>query len=147
MENKKSLKVTTGVFIFFLTMTAINKVDSLYIPLKQSIAYQKIPEIWIYSTELLAFVILGITILRIISHINKQKFFIQQNFRLFYTAAIALFLPPVVHFLGKIFDKAHNWEAFKMDETLWFTASLFLLIIAEIFRYGTKLKEEQDLTI
>lgn len=147
MNNQKSLKVTTGVFLFFLAATAIDNIDHIYIPLKQSIAADNIPAITIYATELIVFFTMGFSMNRLTKNIYKQKFFIKQNYLLFFAMGLALFLPPAVHVVGDIFDKVHDWQAIKVNDALWFAGSLFLIILAEIFRYGHKLKEEQDLTI
>jgi hypothetical protein len=38
MDSPKSLKVITGIFLLFLGVLAFNTIDSIYIPLKKSIA-------------------------------------------------------------------------------------------------------------
>lgn len=147
MESKSSLKYTATTFFLFLFICAFDNVDKIYIPLKHSIADQKIPEIWIYSTELLTFLIFGISLIKVMNNVTKQKFFIKQNVHCFQIMAVALMLPAIVKTLGDIFDTAHDWHSFPMDLALWFAASLFLSLMGNIFRYGLKLKEEQDLTI
>lgn len=147
MESKSLLKYTTTTFFLFLFICAFDNVDKIYIPLKHSIVDKKIPEIWIYSTELLTFLIFGILLIKLVNNVNKQKFFIKQNVRCFQIMAVALMLPAIVKTLGDILDTAHDWHFFPMDIALWFAASLFLSLMGNIFRYGLKLKEEQDLTI
>ena len=44
-------------------------------------------------------------------------------------------------------DTAHDWKIIPMDVPVWSAMGTFLLIIAEIFRYGIRMKEEQDLTV
>lgn len=147
MESPKSLKITTGTFIFFLTVCAVDHVDSLYIPLKQSIYYQHIPETCIYAAELLAFIILGVSLVKVVRHISRQQFFVKQNVNCFKVMGMALVLPPLVKTLGSIVGVTDDWRAVHMNIEIWIAAALFMLIIANIFGYGKKLKEEQDLTI
>lgn len=147
MNSQKSLKLTTGVFLFFLAVIAFNTIDSIYIPLKKSIAAENISAIALYGTELVVFFTIGFSINRLTKNINKQKFFIKQNHYLFFIMGIALFLPPFVHMLCNLFDQAHTSDSITVNDPVWFASSLFMFILAEIFRYGYKLKEEQDLTI
>lgn len=147
MDSKISLKISTGAFFLFLFICAFNHVDFIYSPLKWSIVNENIPAIWIYSAELITFFIFGFSLARLINNIYKQKFFTKQNVNYFRIMAISLVLPALVKTLGDIFDAAHDWEAFPMDIALWFAAALFLALMSNIFQYGLKLKEEQDLTI
>lgn len=146
MNSAKSLKTTTGIFLFFLFVNAFNNIDELYIPLKQSISTQKVPEIWIYCSELVAFIIFGIALIKAVRNIGNQKFFIKQNVNCFRVMAVSLLLPSVVQLLGNIFDNAHDWHRL-VNNALWIAAAVFMAIIANIFHYGMKLKEEQELTI
>lgn len=145
MNSPKSLKIITGIFLFFLVVIAFNTIDSIYIPLKKSIATENISAITFYGTELLVFFTIGFSINKLTKNINKQKFFIKQNHQLFSIMGIALFLPPLVHVLSGLFDQMQN--SITVNDPVWFAGSLFMFILAEIFRYGYKLKEEQDLTI
>ena len=145
MDSPKSLKVITGIFLLFLGVLAFNTIDSIYIPLKKSIAAEHISAIVFYGTEFLGFFTIGFSINKLIKNINKQNFFIRQNYQLFSIMGIALFLPPLVYMLGNLFDQTHN--SITINDATWFAGSLFMFILAEIFRYGYKLKEEQDLTI
>ena len=147
MESPKSLKVTTGIFIFFLTVSGLDHVDKIYIPLKQSIAGQHIPEACIYSAELIAFILFGLSLIKVVSNIGKQKFFIKQNVNCFRFMGLSMMLPPVAKTLGRIFDNTHDWAAYPMYIELWFAVAIFMAIMSNIFEYGMKLKEEQDLTI
>lgn len=147
MESSKSLKATTGIFILFLTVSAMDHVDKIYIPLKQSIAYQRIPEICIYFTEFITFALFGIFLIKVVDNIGKQKFFIKQNINYFRLMAFSMVLPPVAKTLGRIFDNAHDWASFPMPIELWLAAALFMAIMSNIFEYGLKLKDEQDLTV
>ena len=51
MDSPKSLKVITGIFLLFLGVLAFNTIDSIYIPLKKSIAAEHISAIVFYGTE------------------------------------------------------------------------------------------------
>lgn len=146
MERKASLKTTTGIFIFFLIVNAFNNVDKLYIPFKTGIANQEVAETWIYGTELIAFLLFGAALIKVVNNINHQLFFIRQNINCFKIMALSLILPPIVQTLGDIFDATHNWLGL-VDIPLWIAAALFMSILYNIFLYGLKLKEEQDLTI
>ena len=141
MDSPKSLKVITGIFLLFLGVLAFNTIDSIYIPLKKSIAAEHISAIVFYGTEFLVFFTIGFSINKLIKNINKQNFFIRQNYQLFSIMGIALFLPPLVYMLGNLFDQTHN--SITINDAAWFAGSLFMFILAEIFRYGYKLKEEQ----
>ena len=96
MDSPKSLKVITGIFLLFLGVLAFNTIDSIYIPLKKSIAAEHISAIVFYGTEFLVFFTIGFSINKLIKNINKQNFFIRQNYQLFSIMGIALFLPPLV---------------------------------------------------
>lgn len=147
MNCSKSLRTITGIFLFFLVVIAFNTIDSIYIPLKQSIVAENIPAIALYGTELVVFFTIGFSIHRLTKNINKQKFFIKENHYLFFIMGIALFLPSFVHVLCNLFDQAHTSDSITVNDPVWFASALFMFILAEIFRYGYKLKEEQDLTI
>lgn len=147
MDSKISLKISTGAFLIFLFISAFNHVDFIYNPLKWSIVNENIPAIWIYSAEFITFFIFGFSLTKLVNSIHKQKFFTKQNVNYLRIMAVSLILPSLVKTLGDIFDAAHDWEAFPMDIALWFAAALFLALMSNIFQYGLKLKEEQDLTI
>lgn len=146
MERKASLKTTTGIFIFFLLVNAFNKVDKLYIPFKTGIAKQEVAETWIYGTELIAFILFGAALIKAVNNISHRNFFIKQNINCFKIMALSLMLPPIVQTLGDMFDATHNWRGL-VDIPLWIAAAIFMSILCNIFLYGLKLKEEQDLTI
>lgn len=147
MESKKSLNIMIAVFMFFLGLSTIRIIELVYIPLKSSIAEQNIPAIWIYATEFVGIFIIGYAVTKITDNVKRQNFFIKQNHRLFHLMGITVFAPAFIHEIGSLVDSSNNWKAFEMNTPLWFAAGIFLFIIAEIFRYGTKLKEEQDLTV
>lgn len=144
MDSPKSLKVITGIFLLFLGVLAFNTIDSIYIPLKKYCRRTHIRHSLLWHRVLVFFTI-GFSINKLIKNINKQNFFIRQNYQLFSIMGIALFLPPLVYMLGNLFDQTHN--SITINDAAWFAGSLFMFILAEIFRYGYKLKEEQDLTI
>lgn len=147
MESPKSLKLTTGVLIFFLVISAVNHVDNLYIPLKQSIVGQRIPELTIYASELVTFLLFGTALVKVVKNIGKQLFFTKANINCFRLMSLSMMLPPVVKTAGRLFDSAHDWAAYPMAIELWGTAALFMALMSHIFEYGLKLKEEQDLTV
>ena len=92
-------------------------------------------------------VIIAYGVCKVIGNINKQKFFVKINYKLFYYMGVALFFLPLLHELGKAFDTAHDWESISMEIPVWSAIGAFLFIIAEIFRYGIRMKEDQDLTV
>lgn len=148
MNRSKSLRTITGVFLLFLAVIAFNTIDSIYIPLKQSIVAENIPAITLYGTELVVFFTIGFSINRLTKNINKQKFFTKENHYLFFIMGIALFLPPFINVLYNLFGQMHSSDpTITVNDPMWFASSLFMFILAEIFRYGYKLKEEQELTI
>lgn len=145
-KKETSLKSITGIFLFYLIIIAIDKVDLLYIPLKQSISAQSIPGIAMYSSQLIAMIAFGIALIKAVDNIRKQNFFVKENVKYFTVMAIALMFPPLTKTIGEIIDWSQNWKGY-IDVPLWIGGALFILIIREIFRYGMKLKEEQDLTV
>lgn len=141
-----SLKGTTGMFFFYLFVIAFDNIDLLYTPLKQSSSTQSIPGISVYSAVLIAIIIFGVALIKTVRNIGKQNFFVKENIKYFTIMGAALMLPPLTKTVGDIIDWEHNWKGY-IDISLWIAAALFILIIREIFRYGMKLKEEQDLTV
>lgn len=145
-KKETSLKTTTGMFFFYLIVIAVDRVDLLYIPLKQSISVQSVPGIAIYSAELIAIIAFGIALVKAVQNIRKQNFFVKENVKYFTIMGVVLILPPLTKTIGDIIDWSHDWKGY-IDISLWLGGALFMLIIREIFRYGMKLKEEQDLTV
>ena len=93
--------------------------------------------------ELLSLIVLGTCVIKIVININKKSFFIKQNYTCFFIMGISLYLPvlayAIIGFMGQ--------ECPEIDHALYLCGGTFLFILAEIFRYGYHLKEEQELTI
>lgn len=143
MKTTKSISFITGFFTYFLLATAWNHIDSPYIPLKQNIADGNFSSAIMLGIELLSLIVLGICVIKIVININKKRFFIKQNHTCFFIMGISLYLPvlayAIIGFMGQ--------ECPEIDHALYLCGGTFLFILAEIFRYGYHLKEEQDLTI
>lgn len=146
-SENTSLRVITGVFIFFLFLIGISKFDEAYIQLKHSVVGEHIHAVLFYSLELAVLLFVAYGVCKVVDNINKQKFFVKINYKLFYYMGVALFFLTLLHELGKAFDTAHDWESIPMEVPVWCAIGAFLLIIAEIFRYGIRMKEDQDLTV
>lgn len=142
-----NLGAITGVFLFFLTLIGINTFNEAYIQLKHSVVDEHIHAVLFYSLELAVLLFVGYGVCKVISNINKRKFFVKINYMLFYYMGVALFFLPVLHELGDALDTVHDWKIIPMEVPVWSAMGTFLLIIAEIFRYGIRMKEEQDLTV
>ena len=145
--NNTSLKTITGVFLFFLFLIGFSQFNVAYIQLKHSVIEEHIHAVLFYSLELVVLIFIAYGVCKVIGNVNKQKFFVRSNHKLFYYMGISLLFLSILHELGDILDKKHDWEAIPMDVPVWCAIGMFLLIIAEIFRYGTRMKEEQDLTV
>jgi hypothetical protein len=137
----------TEVFFFFLFVIVCANIEDLYEPFLNFSKEGNIPFATMYGLELLAFVGVVVGIGRFVYNARKQRFFTKENYLLFYGMGIALFAPGIVHFIGQILGEKEAWKAFQIALHYWFGAGSFLFILAEIFRYGYRLKEEQELTI
>lgn len=146
-SKNTSLGVITGVFIFFLVLLGTNTFNEAYIQLKHSVVDEHIHAVLFYSLELIVLLFIAYGVCKVISNINEQKFFVKINYMLFYYMGVALLFLPLFHGLGDALDTAHDWKIIPMDVPVWSAMGTFLLIIAEIFRYGIRMKEEQDLTV
>ena len=107
-SKNTSLGVITGVFIFFLFLIGFKKFDEAYIQLKQSVVSEHIHAVLFYSLELVVLIFIAYGVCKVIGNINKQKFFVKINYKLFYYMGVALFFLPLLHELGKAFDTAHK---------------------------------------
>lgn len=144
MKTTKSISTLTGLFTAFLAFSAINHIDSIYIPLKQNIAEGNYSSVIILGIELLAFIAIGCSVIKLIKNINKKKFFDKQNHICFYIMGGSLYLPVIAFaIICRILGK----EGIEIDHGIYLCGGTFLFILAEIFRYGYHLKEEQELTI
>ncbi|MBO5252085.1 MAG: DUF2975 domain-containing protein [Bacteroidaceae bacterium] len=72
------------------------------------------------------------------------RFFSKRNFICFYVMGCAFYVPIIDYAIIGRFICQINIE---IDYALYIAAGTFMFILAEIFRYGYRLKEEQDLTI
>lgn len=144
MKTIKSISTLTGFFTAFLAISAINHVDSIYIPLKQNIAEGDYSSVIMLGIELLAFIATGCSVIRLIMNIEKKKFFDKQNYICFYIMGGALYLPVIAF---AIICRILGQEGIEIDHALYLCGGTFMFLLAEIFRYGYHLKEEQDLTI
>jgi hypothetical protein len=147
MKKLTSLNHMTEVFFFFLFVIVCANIEDLYEPFLNFSKEGNIPFATMYGLELLAFVGVVVGIGRFVYNARKQRFFTKENYLLFYGMGIALFAPGIVHFIGQILGEKEAWKAFQIALHYWFGAGSFLFILAEIFRYGYRLKEEQELTI
>ena len=147
MKKLTSLNHMTEVFFFFLFVIVCANIEALYDPFLNFSKEGNIPFATMYGLELLAFVGVVVGIGRFVYNARKQRFFTKENYLLFYGMGIALFAPGIVHFIGQILGEKEAWKAFQIALHYWFGAGSFLFILAEIFRYGYRLKEEQELTI
>lgn len=143
MKTTKSISFITGFFTYFLLRTAMNHIDSLYIPLKQNIADGNFSSAIMLGIELLSLIAIGTCVINIVINIKNKCFFIKQNYISFYIMGISLYLPVLAYaifgFMGQ--------ECQEIDHALYLCGGTFLCILAETFRYGYQLKEEQELTI
>ena len=147
MKKLTSLNHMTEIFFFFLFVIVCANIEDLYEPFLNFSKEGNIPFATMYGLELLAFVGVVAGIGRFVYNARKQRFFTKENYLLFYVMGIALFAPGIVHFIGQILGEKEAWKAFQIALHYWFGAGSFLFILAEIFRYGYRLKEEQDLVI
>ena len=147
MKKTSSLNHMTEVFFFFLFVIVCANIEDLYEPFLNFSKEGNIPFATMYGLELLAFVGVVVGIGRFVYNARKQRFFTKENYLLFYGMGIALFAPGIVHFIGQILGEKEAWKAFQIALHYWFGAGSFIFILAEIFRYGYRLKEEQELTI
>lgn len=147
MKKFASLNHTTEVFFFFLFVIVCGNIEEFYEPFLKAINERHLPFATMYGLELFAFIGIVISIGRFVYNVRKRCFFTKENYWLFYAMGIVLFIPGFVHFIGQIFGDKETWKAFHISLHYWFGAGSFLLIMAEIFRYGYRLKEEQELTI
>ena len=147
MKKPTSLNHITEVFFFFLFVIVCSNIEDLYEPFLSFMREGNIPFTTMYGLELLAFIVMIAGIGRFVYNVRKLRFFTKENYLLFYSMGIALFAPGIVHFIGQILGEKEAWKAFQIALHYWFAAGSFMFILAEIFRYGYRLKEEQDLTI
>ena len=144
MKSTTSLSFTAGFFVYFLFVSYYNHAKDIYTPLKQSIIDGNIPMAIMFGSELLSILAIATSIVLIIKNICKGVFFTKCNFVCFYTMGCAFYLPILSYaIIGRLLCQID----IELDYALYLAAGTFMFLLAEIFRYGYRLKEEQDLTI
>ena len=144
MKSTTSLSFTAGFFVYFLFVSYYNHAEDIYTPLKQSIIDGNISMATMFGLELLAVLTIATSIILIVRNIIKGRFFTKRNFICFQIMGFAFYLPVIDYaIIGRFICQVD----IPMDFALYLAAGSFMLLLAEIFRYGYRLKEEQDLTI
>ena len=144
MKSTTSISFTAGFFMYFLFVSYYNHAEDIYTPLKQSIIEGNISMALMFGLDLLAILTIATSIFLVIKNISNGRFFTKRNFTCFYIMGIAFYIP--------IFDYAIIGRMIcgidvSMDYALHLAAGTFMFILAQIFHYGYRLKEEQELTI
>jgi hypothetical protein len=97
-----------------------------------------------FGLELLSILTIATSIILIIKNICKGVFFTKRNFICFHIMGCAFYLPILSYaIIGRLLCQID----IELDYALYLAAGTFMFLLAEIFRYGYRLKEEQDLTI
>ena len=144
MKSTTSISFTAGFFMYFLFVSYYNHAEDIYTPLKQSIIEGNISMAAMFGLELLAILTIAISIILVIRNISKRRFFTKNNFTCFYIMGIAFYFPVFDYaIIGRFICQVDV----NIDFALYLAAGSFMLLLAEIFRYGYRLKEEQELTI
>ena len=144
MKKNTSISFITGFFLYFLFVSYYNHASDIYVPLKQSIADGNIATAIMFGLEILAILTIATSIILLVKNISNGRFFTKRNFVCFYVMGFAFYIP--------IFDYAIIGRMIcgidiQMDYALYLAAGTFMFILAQIFHYGYRLKEEQELTI
>ena len=144
MKSTTSISFTAGFFMYFLFVSYYNHAEDIYTPLKQSIIEGNISMAAMFGLELLAILTIAISIILVIRNISKRRFFTKSNFTCFDIMGIAFYFPVFDYaIIGRFICQVDV----NIDFALYLAAGSFMLLLAEIFRYGYRLKEEQELTI
>lgn len=144
MKKNKSIGFITGFFVYFLAVSYYNHAGNIYTPLKESIADGNISMILMLGLDLLAILTIAISIVLVIRDILNERFFTKRNYICFNIMGIAFYLPIFDYaIIGRFICKMD----IQIDFAIYIAAGSFMFLLAEIFRYGYHLKEEQDLTI
>ena len=144
MKSTKSISFLAGFFMYFLFISYYNHAEDIYTPLKQNIAEGNISMAVMFGLELLAILTIATSIILLIRNISKGRFFVKRNFICFYIMGCAFYLPVFDYtIIGRFICRID----IQIDFALYIAAGTFMFLLAEIFRYGYRLKEEQDLTI
>ena len=144
MKSTTSMSFITGFFMYFLFLSYYNNAEDIYTPLKQSIIDGNISMATMFGLELLAVLTIATSIVLIVRNIIKGRFFTKRNFICFQIMGCAFYLPVIDYaIIGRFICQAD----IQIDFALYIAAGTFMFLLAEIFRYGYRLKEDQDLTI
>ena len=144
MKSTTSIRFITGFFMYFLFVSYYNHSEDIYTPLKQNIAEGNISMAIMFGLELLAVLTIATNIILIVRNIIKGRFFTKRNFICFQIMGCAFYLPVIDYaIIGRFICQVD----IQIDFALYIAAGTFMFLLAEIFRYGYRLKEEQDLTI
>ena len=130
--------------MYFLFVSYYNHSEDIYTPLKQNIAEGNISMAIMFGLELLAVLTIATNIILIVRNIIKGRFFTKRNFIWFQIMGFAFYLPVIDYaIIGRFIFQAD----IQIDFALYIAAGTFMFLLAEIFRYGYRLKEDQHLTI
>ena len=144
MKSPKSISFTAGFFVYFLFVSYYNHAEDIYTPLKQSIIDGNIPMAIMFGLEVLSILTIATSIVLIIKKISEGLFFTKRNFICFHIMGCAFYLPILSYaIIGRLLCRVD----IQIDFALYIAAGSFMFLLAEIFRYGYRLKEEQELTI
>ena len=144
MKSTKSISFLAGFFMYFLFILYYNHAEDIYTPLKQNIAEGNISMAIMFGLELLAIITIATSIVLVIRNISKGRFFVKRNIVCFYIMGCAFYFPVIGDtIIGRFICQID----IQIDFALYIAAGTFMFLLAEIFRYGYRLKEEQELTI
>jgi hypothetical protein len=144
MKSPKSISFTAGFFVYFLFVSYYNHAEDIYTPLKQSIIDGNISMAIMFGLEVLSILTIATSIVLIIKNISEGLFFTKRNFICFHIMGCAFYLPVLSYaIIGRLLYQVD----IQIDFALYIAAGSSMFLLAEIFRYGYRLKEEQELTI
>ena len=144
MKTPKSLNLLTGLFTGLLVGLGNHHLKDLYIPWKQSIAEDNLPLSILLGLELFLLLAIAGGIIKLVMNINNKQFFAKLNHICLYIMGSSFL---VLGLIGSILIQILIQEVNEINYIMCLIIGVFLFIIAEIFRYGYHLKEEQELTI
>lgn len=144
MKKSKSISFTAGFFFYFLIASYYNHAKDIYTPLVQSIKDGNVFMGVMFGLEMLSILTIATCIVLLIRNISKGVFFAKSNFIYFYTMGYAFMLPVLDYaVIGRFICKID----IQIDFALYIAAGTFMFLLAEIFRHGYRMKEEQDLIV
>ena len=144
MKTPKSLNLLTGLFTGLLVGLGNQYIKDLYIPLKQSIAEDNLPLSILLGIEVLMLIAIASGIIKLVININNKQFFAKMNHICLHIMGSSFL---VLGLIGIILIQFLDQQANELNYIMCLIIGVFLFIIAEIFRYGYRLKKEQELTI